>query len=281
MTHPKDDPRFPVEAAAESARVAAESVDRFDVSADKFRAYSPNKPVDNVNQVIMDLEEGLQVARKGEWEASQQHGYWYRRCQFAEAALEPFAARYDEIKAQEARMPFPTYSVDTKALCDAATVLDSNRRDEEPGANFEDYIRNRRQTKVLAWAERTFGGMDGLSVSALDERAFRFLEEALELTQAALAREALRDPDIQHHTFMDALEAGRRKIGKLVSRVWSRPVNDACEQEVGGVMVTLNSLAEVLGISISRAEKDEFARVLSVPREAFQERHKAKQDEGL
>lgn len=71
------------------------------------------------------------------------------------------------------------------------------------------------------------------------ERSHRFIEEALELAQAA--------------------GCSRGDAIKLVDYVFSRPIGDA-SQETGGVMVTLSALCDVQGIDLEEASERELAR---------------------
>lgn len=93
------------------------------------------------------------------------------------------------------------------------------------------------QSRVQAWMQECFG-----PVIAADkqERAHRFLEEALELVQAGgcTAEEA----------------------HQLVDYVFSRPVGEL-SQEVGGVRVTLSALCTPHGIDEEQAAETELARI--------------------
>lgn len=92
------------------------------------------------------------------------------------------------------------------------------------------------QVRVREWAEHCFG------VEIADdktERSHRFLEEGLELFQAAGGCKA------------DALA--------LVEYVYGRPVGEL-EQEVGGTAVTLAAFCEAHGVSLTAAAEEELAR---------------------
>lgn len=116
--------------------------------------------------------------------------------------------------------------------------------------------RDRRQTDFYAWALETFG-----SVAAdQEERATRFLEEALELVHA--------------------LDLDRARIEALIERVYRRPTGRVA-REVGQVGVTLLALCERLGISADLEELREWARVTSLPAKAMRERHATKAAEGI
>jgi len=125
---------------------------------------------------------------------------------------------------------------------------------------IEKQRRDARQAAMLKWAHETFGGIENFDPCSVDERARRFLEEAIELCQAVgVTRE-------QADTVADYVYG--RETGKPF-------------QEIGGVMVTLNCLAEVLGESVCKAEIAEFERVQSKSKAHFEARHRAKMEVGL
>lgn len=116
--------------------------------------------------------------------------------------------------------------------------------------------RDQRQAEVLKWAIDTFG-KEAISKR---ERAKRFLEEAIELAQAA------------------GLERWEAK--NLVEYVFNRPAGEI-GQEVGGVMVTLMSFAVAHNISVKAEEDREVSRVLAIDPVVFRERHAAKKRAGV
>lgn len=116
-------------------------------------------------------------------------------------------------------------------------------------------IRDHRQQIIARWTQRTFG----IASMTVEERAGRFLEEAMELAQCFIPKE---------------------KAQRLLDYVYSRPVGNP-KQEMGGVGVTLLVLAEVLGLSASNEEMMEQARVQAVPAEVFRARHNAKAAAGV
>lgn len=118
--------------------------------------------------------------------------------------------------------------------------------------------RHERQVAVLEWCHRAFGANGG--DADVPTRGRRFLEEALELHQA-------NGGTVEEAHF-------------LVDYVFGRPVGEV-PQEIGGVMVTLYALAEVLGVSVEEAEVAEIDRVLSKPIEHFQCRQQEKREAGL
>jgi hypothetical protein len=99
-------------------------------------------------------------------------------------------------------------------------------------ANFINY-----QYRVCGWIRRCFP----LAV-VYDklERGDRFLEESLELLQAA--------------------DYPKERVAALVKYVYDRPKGEI-PQEVGGVMVTLTALCEAHQVSLDAAAVDEITRI--------------------
>jgi hypothetical protein len=93
------------------------------------------------------------------------------------------------------------------------------------------------QQRIQKWLVACFG--DDIA-GDLQERNHRFLEEALELTQACGC------------TKEEALQ--------LVDYVYGRPIGEP-SQEVGGVMVTLAGLCSANGINLEAAAEAELCRV--------------------
>lgn len=120
--------------------------------------------------------------------------------------------------------------------------------------------RERRQREMLQWAQDTFGGIEGFDPASVEERARRFLEEAVELCQA--------------------VGVTREQAAIVADYVYGRETGKPF-QEIGGVMVTLNCLAEVVGESVCKAEVAEFERVQSKSKAHFEARHRAKMEVGL
>lgn len=89
----------------------------------------------------------------------------------------------------------------------------------------------------MVWAKYCFG--EDL-VNAKMERAYRFLEEALELGQAC--------------------EVTREEAIQLVEYVYSRPVGEI-PQEIGGTITTLSVLTDVYGEDLEKCSEDELNRV--------------------
>lgn len=95
------------------------------------------------------------------------------------------------------------------------------------------------QCRVSAWVLDCFGRGDSYNV---EQRNWRFLEEALELVQS--------------------LGCHREAAHALVDYVFERPAGDP-KQEVGGVLLTLAALCTVSRISANACGEDELARVWS------------------
>lgn len=93
------------------------------------------------------------------------------------------------------------------------------------------------QARVGAWATMCFGTQDA---GDIQQRAFRFLEEALELAQA--------------------MGVTADETAELSGHVFSKPIGEP-EQELGGVMVTLAALANAAGHKIGRDAEEELARI--------------------
>jgi len=93
------------------------------------------------------------------------------------------------------------------------------------------------QTRVADWMMRCFGAD---ITSSLEERCFRFFEEAGELCQAlGMTEQQARD---------------------VVAYTWSRDKGEPA-QEVGGVMVTLAAACHAAGLDMVAAGETELARI--------------------
>lgn len=90
------------------------------------------------------------------------------------------------------------------------------------------------QERVKDWIISTF---DEAVIVDIPERCHRFIEEALELVQCL----GLSKEDVYRH----------------VTRTYGRPLGDP-QQEIGGVMVTLNGLATAAGIDVQLAAETEL-----------------------
>lgn len=94
------------------------------------------------------------------------------------------------------------------------------------------------QARVFDWMKACFQGPEALRP---EQRAFRFIEEALELAQAAGTSKA------------DAL--------RLVEYVYGRP-RGLVSQEIGGVMVTLGGLATAFCVNMEYCADYELKRCI-------------------
>lgn len=114
----------------------------------------------------------------------------------------------------------------------------------------------RRSTVALKWAVSIFGegAEDG------EERAMRFIEEAVEL--------------------VNAVGLSASVVHAIVERIYTRQKGDR-GREMGQAMLTLELLAEAYGIDPSRCADVEFARIQAVPKEEWERRHKAKVEAGI
>lgn len=108
-----------------------------------------------------------------------------------------------------------------------------------------------RQQKVLAWALENFGPV----ALNRDERAARLVEEAIEVAQAeGLSLEVLQ---------------------RIAERVYSRPAGKLA-QEIGGLAITLDALAENCGLSVDQSANDELERILALPKDWWTRKHAEK-----
>ncbi len=117
--------------------------------------------------------------------------------------------------------------------------------------------RDYRQRSAATWAAISFGASNATSAS---QRALKFLEEAVELYQAAGGD----------------LATGHR----LLDFVFGRPVGEI-EQELGGAGLTLLLLANAAGLSADDAERLELDRVLSKSASDFAKKDREKLDAGI
>lgn len=107
------------------------------------------------------------------------------------------------------------------------------------------------------WAVRCFGIEH---VTNLPVRALRTLEETAELAQA--------------------LGLSREQAHLCIDRVYDRPAGDP-NQEVGGVMVTLNVLCESMRVDSEALFEQEVRRILKKSPDHFAKRNQVKIDMGL
>lgn len=108
-----------------------------------------------------------------------------------------------------------------------------------------------RPKAFLQWAIDTFGPV----AAHRDERAARFVEEAIELA---------------HAEGLDLLT-----VDRIMWRVYNRPRGHTAK-EIGQAMATLECLAENIGLNAADEAEKEFARVQAIPQEEWTARHDAK-----
>jgi hypothetical protein len=108
-----------------------------------------------------------------------------------------------------------------------------------------------RPKAFLQWAIETFGPV----ASNRDERAARFVEEAIELAHAE--------------------GIGLLTIYRIMWRVYNRPRGNTA-REIGQAQATLECLAENIGLSADAEAEREWARVQAIPKEQWTARHDAK-----
>lgn len=229
-------------------------------------------------------EQALRVAAEQAMiEGEKAKAYWYRRTMFAEGLLRE-AFPYTGEQSKGANYFVNPQTVDAIQLHFTHIAEDPTPRLDD---NYEDMIRDLRQKNVLQWAQDAFGGPGLPDIGDPVERALRFLEEAVELWQAVLltaAGDYGSDNNIEPHLQLKAthewLIEKTTQGERLYQYVMDRPSGEI-RQEIGGVMVTLLSLGEAVNESVSRAEKDEFARVISRSRDHWGDRWAAKREAGF
>jgi uncharacterized protein with PIN domain len=113
-----------------------------------------------------------------------------------------------------------------------------------------------RQTQVHDWAVQTFG----IVAICRDERAARFLEEAIELAHAIGLSETMAEA--------------------ILARVYSRNRGDVA-QEIGQSMLTLECLAQNEELCADDLARQEFDRVRALPKDYFVKRQNAKAKLGI
>lgn len=113
-----------------------------------------------------------------------------------------------------------------------------------------------RPSRALQWAVDMFGPI------ALDaeERAMRFLEEAIELGHSL---------GISHVTTQ-----------AIVRRVYDRDKGDVC-REIGQAHITLEVLARAINVDADAEATKEFQRVQTIPKAEWERRHAAKRAIGI
>lgn len=205
--------------------------------------------------------------------------YWYRRCEIAETALEPFGKMYDTIMdqapnaGQNGVVDLDLENLLLEHLRHAHRTLAERRKDV--WRNLEDEARARRQAAFLAFAVRTWGDV----ANHRDQRAVRLVEEALEAADATRVDFFTHD-ECGTDNPVDLSPGGRAEYLRelctaLISHIVRKPA-DSPLREIGGVAVSLMAYAEAHGLQVAECEKLELERVYSKPRKELQERHAAK-----
>lgn len=108
-----------------------------------------------------------------------------------------------------------------------------------------------RPLQFLQWAHETFGDI----ALAPDERALRFIEEAVEVAST--------------------MNIDAATLHAIVDRVAARP-NGAIRRELGQCLATLEMLALVVAIDADQEATAELDRVKAIPKEEWARRHGAK-----
>lgn len=214
-----------------------------------------------------DLARENEELRTALRESVSREGYWWRRAEFAELALQPFGAIHERV--QNVRVvEGAKLMVDPGDCAMAHTVLAERRKGHTE--NYEDLIRNRRQTKMLRWCYTAFAGVDDARLQSSVERALRFQEEATELTHAVICNAM---PTESRQSVWDQVRA-------ILNRVIANPPGPV-PKEGGQVALTLGILAEHEGFSVAEEERREFERVLTVSPATHAARWSKKIAEGL
>ena len=112
-----------------------------------------------------------------------------------------------------------------------------------------------RQQALLAWAVDTFGEV----ANSPTERALRLIEEAAEVVQTVglTKEEAIR----------------------VIERVYSRPAGEL-GNELGGLVMTAECLAEVMKHDLYLQADAEYLRITSIPKEVWRRKHAEKVQAG-
>jgi hypothetical protein len=103
----------------------------------------------------------------------------------------------------------------------------------------------------MQWAVENFGPI----ARNRDERAARVVEEAIELAQAEGV----------------ALDL----VLLIAQRVYARPPGSTA-QEIGGLLITVDALAENRGIDAQYEAQKELVRITTLPKEHWQKKHAEK-----
>lgn len=215
-------------------------------------------------QTELAAEQALRIAAEQQAaEAEKRVALWYRRAMLAEDALDPILQHWDDTNPIVFGEPC---AIPDDLLRDAQKAAEL--RDDIRTANYEDFLRDRRQTKCLLWALKTYGDGPGgdLSAEVMSpvERAWRFFEEAVELLQAVLnADHAKRWPALATSRPGYLRWEVRAKALNFVRKIFKKEPGQVRE-EAGDVIFTLNMIAEVHGFSLCDAERMALAKAYTI-----------------
>jgi NTP pyrophosphatase (non-canonical NTP hydrolase) len=149
------------------------------------------------------------------------------------ATLENLLAGWDDglwgPETQDAGVPETIVGIVESLRAAALAPAPATSSGAEAGVSF--------QARGVAWVREAFGSEPA---DCKEERAHRFLEESLELVQAAGTTES--------------------EAQQLVEYVYGRSTGEVA-QEVGGVMLTLAPFAAAHGVDMQEAGERELARV--------------------
>lgn len=112
------------------------------------------------------------------------------------------------------------------------------------------------QGTILQWAVATFGPI----AAQLNERGLRFVEEAIEVAQAA--------------------GVDKSQLLAVVDRVYGRPAGKV-RTEIAQAGVTLACLSAAAGVDLESATLHEFERIEAIPAIVWKQRHEEKRQQGI
>lgn len=113
-----------------------------------------------------------------------------------------------------------------------------------------------RPSRALQWAIDTFGPV----ASDPQERALRFLEEAIELAHS--------------------LDVSYVALTAISRRVYDKPQGET-PREVGQAQMTLETLARAIQVDADAEATKEFYRIQAIPKAEWERRHEAKRAIGI
>src|SRR5207344_1889032 len=125
--------------------------------------------------------------------------------------------------------------------------------------------RMQRQMAVYEWVQLAFGPEHANSVS---QRSVRFLEEAIELYQAANANAEM------------GRDTARNMAHKLIDYIFDRPAG-ILHREIGQVGLTLLSVAAAAEYNAEAEERLEVERVMAIDPAIMAERNREKNEAGF